>query len=215
MKNKEIEKQVGKIVQEEETPNGTVIYTSDRKYFIAKRDPVLSDSLAIKEISRYGIAPVIFVGDSYILEGYVEFSGRGLKLEDCGNLLSSIHMNKFEGKSLVHGDFGSSNTTDSDGNPKCFDYEFTHFGDVYRDLGRVILRNCNSPEEMIYFFESYSGKIPSLEELIEGLCSFCDWQNLMRKNSEFQEIPLIRKRQVKSSKKNIKAIFNSFKEVGG
>ncbi len=215
MKNKEIENQIGKILREEKTLNGSILYTDCRKYFVAKRDPELSEAPAIEKISSYGVAPVIFVGDSYILEEYVEFYPQKLTLEDSGKLLYEIHKNTFQGRQLVHGDFGETNTTYVEGNPRCFDYEYTHFGNAYVDLGRVILRICESPEEMIHFFENYTGQIPTPKDLSEGLSSFCDRQNLMRirKNLASQNIPLIRKNQIAKSKKDIVSIFNSFKQV--
>ena len=215
MNLKLIEKQIGRVILEKETPNGKVLYTQDGKYFVARRDPVLSERSAIKLISQYGIIPVILVGDSYILEKYVNFNPKQLKLEDRGKLLGLIHSNNLGGKPLVHGDFGISNTTYFNDAPKCLDYEFTHFGDVYRDIGRVILRNCGSVGEMVHFFDNYPSGIPSPDKLKDGLSSFCDWQNLLRirKNLEFPEVPLIRKEQVKDSRKNIEAIFKSFKNI--
>jgi hypothetical protein len=158
---------LGDIGNIERYNGGYLLKTKEGNFFMAKRDYLLSNPLAIKQLSQYGISPALFIGKDYILEEFRDFDKEELTNEELAILLKDIHANKNEKGVLVHGDYSRFNTTKICGHPKCFDYEFSHYGDSYRDLGRIILRECDSEEEVIKFFEVY-GRIPSLDNLKKG-----------------------------------------------
>ncbi len=190
------------------------IKIDDELLFIGKREPSIGDEEAIREIAKYGIAEIKEVGENYILEQFIEFEHMHLTLEEMAILLKEIHSNNHLGNPLVHGDYSRHNTTRLGGVPKCFDFEFTHYGDPFRDIGRVVLRECPQIEDVYSFLEIYSGKIPPRMELREGLISFCDWQHLMRtrKNVPYQNVPLLRKKQIIGASQNTKGIIQAFKQ---
>jgi hypothetical protein len=183
------------------------------KIFLARRGKY-SHLEAISLISKYGVAKVIGINKESIIEEFVRFDKMPLTINQLARLAKQIHANKRNNLSLVHGDFSSNNTTLFLGVPRCYDYEHAHFGNIYVDIGRVILRDCNSLQEVEYFFKEYRGDVPSMEELISGLIVFCDWQNKLRveKNAPYQEVPLVRKARLKRAPKDITSIINSFKE---
>lgn len=215
---KQISQVVGKEYELEKSSEGRIIKTDKEKYFLSKRDPDLSDKSAIEKITGYGISPIMLIGEDYILQRYVDFSKTSaLRIEEMSYLLRQIHSNKGKGGLLVHGDFSRHNTCKLEKVPRCYDYEFTHFGDPFIDLGRIILRELSGPEDIEKFFKVYSnGYLPSTERLKEGLSLFCDWQYLLRKrkNQPHQEVPLKRKEKIiKSSKKDFLDIINNFKTL--
>lgn len=194
--------------------NNQVISSSNGKYFLAKRDPTLSTPKAITKISKFGITPVILIGHNYILEKFIKFEYKAPSLKQLAYLLRDIHNNNYSQGTLVHGDFSKNNTTIYKGNLHCLDYEFSHFGNPYVDIGRIILRECNNEDDINDFFKFYSGGVPPLKLLQEGLSYFCDWQHLIRKRKKFpfQNIPLVRKERISESGKNYKQILKAFKD---
>jgi len=185
------------------------------KTYIAKRN-FRSDKEAIKLISeRYGFPKVIEIGNDYILEEFVEFKNIYPSLNQMSSLLKNIHSEKNLNKEpLVHGDFGAHNTILVNGEVKCFDYEYSHFGNVYADIGRVLLRGCKNVDDVYSFFNTYSNSIPDIEELKEGLIYFCNWQHDLRKEKElqYQKVPLIRASRILNSDNNLENIIKAFKE---
>lgn len=161
--------------------NGEILETEKGKFYLSPRDPELSDKDAIKLISQYGIVPITYIGSNFLLQPYIQFNHiRSKSPSEFGKLLKKIHGNSYRGKPFVHGDFAGHNTTKLDRDLKCFDFEFTHFGDPYLDIGRIILRECDTINDVIEFFEVYSGKVPKNDVLANGLSRFCDWQHLLR-----------------------------------
>jgi len=184
------------------------------KTYLAKRNHK-SDSEAIKIISKYGVAKVLEINRDSILEEFVDFKVVPLGPKNLGSLLRKIHSEKdSSGISLVHGDFGEHNTTRINGEPKCFDYEYAHFGNTYSDIGKVVLRNCDGWESFADFFIYYNKKLPDPEEFKEGLIYFCDWQSSLRleKDVPYSEVPLVRKnRLLRIKDKNLCRILEAFK----
>ncbi len=180
---------------------------------ISKRRSKYSDREAIFDISRYGVARVLEVTDSSIVQEFVQFDLMPPNLRQLAELAYKIHSNSNTKGNLVHGDFGPYNITVSFGDPKCYDYEHTHYGNIYVDLGRVILRSCRDVNEVRDFFTNYSGAIPSTDELREGLISFCEWQHLIRaeKGLLFQEVPLIRRERLFSARSELDDLLEAFK----
>lgn len=185
------------------------------KPYLAKRN-YRSNSEAIQRISsRYGLAKVIGINEDSILEEFIDFEIVPLGPKNLGSLLKKIHSEKnSSGVSLVHGDFGEHNTTIINGEPMCFDYEYTHFGNPYVDIGKVVLRNCFNEDDFFEFFRNYSNDLPKPENFREGLIYFCDWQNSSRleKRLPYHEIPLIRKERLKkTNKNNLFSLLDAFK----
>ncbi len=184
------------------------------KTYIAKRN-FRSDEEAIKEISsRFGLAKVLEIGKYYLLEEFINFEKIDLSLDQLSYLLKNIHsVRDNSGFSLVHGDFSQHNTTLFDGNEKCFDYEYSHFGNVYADVGRVLLRECGDFEDAELFFNIYSGGFPKSDELKDGLIYFCNWQHELRKekNLPCQDVPLIRGKRIENVCNKLEDILNAFK----
>jgi len=184
------------------------------KTHLAKRN-FRSEKEAIKKISsKFGVTKVLKIGKDYILEKFVDFNYKKLSLSQLSILLKEIHSEKNNSYlPLVHGDFSSQNTTLYLGEPKCFDYEYSHFGNAYVDIGRVLLRDCNDFKDVKMFFDIYSGNIPNLNLLKDGLIYFCDWQNSLRleKNLLFEKVPLIRKERIKQASNNLEEIIEAFK----
>ncbi len=184
------------------------------KTYIAKRN-FRSEEEAIKEISqRFGLARVLEIEKDYLLEEFINFEKIDLSLGQLSYLLKNIHSVKNNsGVSLVHGDFSQHNTTLFEGTAKCFDYEYCHFGNVYADVGRVLLRECGNFEDTELFFNIYSGGFPKSEELKDGLIYFCNWQHELRKekNLPYQDIPLIRSKRIENVSNKLEDILNAFK----
>lgn len=184
------------------------------KKFRAKRS-ISSNKEAIKRVSKYGIAKVLEINEKEIIEEHVNFELNYVNPKNLGKLLRKIHSEKNKhGENLVHGDFGEHNTTIFYGKPKCFDYEHAHFGNTYADIGRVILRDCNTFDEIGNFFKNYSGKIPDPKEMKKGLSYFCEWQHDLRdeKGVAYKHIPLIRKDRLdKTNTNDFKKIIKNFK----
>ena len=184
------------------------------KTYLAKRN-YRSDFEAIKKISKYGVARVIKINEHSILEEFVDFEIVPLGPKNLGSLLRKIHSEKSSlGISLVHGDFGEHNTTMINNEPKCFDYEYAHFGNPYTDIGKVVLRSCSNENDFLDFFMNYSGGLPKPENFREGLIYFCDWHHLIRleKGLPYHEVPLIRKSRLeKSDGKNLLSLLDAFK----
>ena len=184
------------------------------KTYLAKRDH-MSSSEAIQRISKYGLAKVLKINEDSILEEFVDFKVVPLGPKNLGSLLRKIHSEKdSSGISLVHGDFGEHNTTIINGESICFDYEYTHFGNIYSDIGKVVLRDCSGWQEFTDFFICYNGVLPDSNEFKEGLIYFCDWQNSLRLEKEvpYSEVPLVRKnRLLRIKDKNLGRILEAFK----
>jgi len=182
--------------------------------YIGKRN-YRSEPEAISRLSNYGVAKVLKINETNIIEEFVRFNVRKLGPKKLGALLNKIHSETNTlGQSLVHGDFGEHNTTILHSEPKCFDYEYAHFGDIYADLGKVILRDCNNWEGFTDFFSCYAGEIPHAKELKRGLIYFCDWQNSLRieKQLPYSEVPLHRKNRLRKVKsKSLMEILDAFK----
>lgn len=184
----------------------------NRKVFIGKRSKY-ANSEAIIMISKYGTARVIEVTNNRIIEENIKFSKIKLDLSQMAYLAREIHQNEKNGLRLVHGDLSFNNTTLYNGDPKCFDYEHAHFGNIYVDLGRIILRVCSNIEEIKIFFKMYTGSLPLVGDLKKGLATFCDWQHKVRveKLAPYSNVPLIRKRRVEESPENLEDVLNRFK----
>jgi hypothetical protein len=184
------------------------------KTYVAKRN-FRSEEEAIKKISsRFGLAKVLEIGNDYLLEEYVEFEKIDLSLDQLSYLLKDIHsIRNNSGLYLVHGDFSQHNTTLFEGNAKCFDYEYSHFGNTYADVGRILLRECRGFKDTELFFNIYSNGFPKCDELKEGLIYFCNWQNELRKekNLPYQEVPLIRGKRIEKVRNKLEDILNAFK----
>ena len=184
------------------------------KIYIAKRN-YRSEPEAILRLSNHGVARVLEINENSIIEEFIDFEKRKLGLKRLGHLLNKIHSERNHlGISLVHGDFGEHNATLINNEPKCFDYEYAHFGNVYADIGRVVLRDCDSWEDFTYFFSCYTGKIPKPEEFREGLIYFCNWQSSLRadKKLQYSEVPLYRKSRLnKVNGKDLGKILEAFK----
>lgn len=184
------------------------------KTHIAKRN-FRSDPKAIKLISKkYGLAKVLKIGENYILEEFIDFKRIHPTLEQMSSLLKRIHSEKNEyNVPLVHGDFGPHNTTLINGKIKCFDYEYSHFGNIYSDIGRVLLRNCDNLKDINFFFNIYAETFPEMYKLKKGLIYFCNWQYELRKekNLPYKEVPLIRAERIKKTKNSLNEIMDAFK----
>jgi hypothetical protein len=183
------------------------------KTFIAKRSPFSTEDAIRKISSRWGLAKVIEIGKDHIVEEHVNFQYKKPSLKKMAQLLKEIHSEtNISGVNLVHGDFSFQNVTILDGDIKCFDYEHSHFGNPYADIGRIILRGCGNILEALNFFGEYSGSVPEPEILREGLIYFCDWQNLLRetKGLPFAEVPLLRKEKIEKATNCLENILYSF-----
>lgn len=184
------------------------------KTHTAKRN-FRSEHEAIKEISsRFGLAKVLEIGEDYLLEEFIDFEKIDISLDQLSYLLRNIHsIRNTHGSSLVHGDFSKHNTTLFNGNPKCFDYEYSHFGNVYSDVGRVLLRECRNFRDAVLFFDIYSEGFPESDELRDGLIYFCNWQYELRKEKSlpYQDVPLIRSKRVEDACNKLEDILNAFK----
>ena len=182
--------------------------------YIAKRN-FRSEEEAIKRISsKFGLAKVLKIWDDYLLEEFVDFKQINPSLNQLSFLLKRIHSEKnVVGLSLVHGDFGEHNVTIINGETKCFDYEYSHFGNIYTDIGRVVLRRCNNFDEVNTFFDIYSDGFPSNDKLKNGLIYFCNWQYELRKekNLPYQQVPLIRAEKIKKINNDLSEILYAFK----
>ncbi len=201
------------IVKERIPSNGNYRLICEKgDFFLGRRSPTLSNSDAISKIGNYGVVPVIWIGIREILTPYKYFKQEELNILQLASLLKAIHSNKTKELVLVHGDFSRKNTTLDTGNPKCFDYEYTHWGNPYIDIGRLILREIKNERELEGFFEHYSGSMPKVADLKEGLITFCERQAKMReeKMSAFQEVPRIRARRINESPKDIHKILEAF-----
>jgi hypothetical protein len=204
----------GEIYSLEKKERGTVITAQNGKFLLTRRSPTLSNASAITKISEYGIARVFYVSATNILQQYLEFTPSNLGLDDLATLIKQIHSVREKQGTLVHGDFSRQNTTRYQNKPYCFDYEHTHWGDPYIDLGRIVLRECKSEEEVKFFFEKYQGSLPSLYDMREGFISFCQRQYEMRheKDLDFKEVPMIRGARLKKAcNNNLAEILNAFK----
>jgi RIO-like serine/threonine protein kinase len=183
------------------------LYTAKRNY--------RSDPEAIRKLSKYGVAKVFEIGEDYLLEEFVDFENIKLGPAKLGQLLKKIHGESNEkGIPLIHGDFGEHNTTVIENESLCYDYEYARFGEKYSDTGRVILRDCPETIDVEEFFHHYSGRLPPMEELSEGLKYFCDLQNAYRIEKElpFADVPLIRKERLNKNKHlNLVSILDAFK----
>lgn len=86
-------------------------------------------------------------------------------------------------------------------------------GNPYADIGRILLRVCNSIDEAFDFFKYYSTNTPNSSEFRDGLIYFCGWQNNLRKekNLPYQEVSILRKRRIESAADNLESIFHAFK----
>lgn len=191
----------------------TLVSTADQKYLIKKRS-FYSEENAIKVISEFGISQVIEVSNEEILETYNPFEKQFLTLKDYARLAQKIHQTKNHGVSLVHGDLSRHNTTLINGKIFCFDYEHTHWGNPFADLGRILLRECESYEDSLFFLETYySNSLPDINELQNGIIYFCDWQHKIRKEKklEYSEVPLIRKGRVLKTNLDLENIMYEFK----
>ena len=190
------------------------IDSEDNKLFLARRSKTLSEVSAIEAIAQYGFAPIYLIGKDFILQKNIDFTHRALELDQLTNLLRLIHNNINEGKTLVHGDFGQHNTTFYNGEPRCFDFEYTHWGNPYIDIGRMVLREMGTEEEVIKFFFNYLGNVPRLSELRNGFIAFCQRQYKMRaeKNSKFMYIPLERAKRLSKSKSNFSDLIKAFRD---
>ncbi len=183
------------------------------KTYIAKRNH-RSEPEAIQRLSKYGIAKVFEITESQIFEEYVNFEVIPLGPKNLGSLLKKIHSEKNSlGTSLVHGDFGEYNTTIINGESKCFDYEYAHFGNTYADIGRVVLRDCSSENDFVDFFANYFRLMPKPDILRKGLIYFCDWQYMLRseKGLPYANVPLIRKGRLKKARDDLNEILDLFK----
>ena len=214
MKLDGMEEYTGKVYSQFLKDSGTIVVSERGKFFLSKRSKTFSEPSAIKKVSDYGIAPVIWVGESNILQPFVNFEPIKPELKNLAEIMKKIHSNKQNNLTLVHGDFGSHNTTTYLGETKCFDYEYSHWGSPYIDLGRVVLRECKSEEDVNLLLENYFGGIPSLQELKLGFMDFCQRQYEMRreKNQDFQEVPLIRAKRLSKSGSTLAEILHAFKD---
>ena len=190
------------------------VFINSKPYFLRKRSKY-SDSEAIKLISNYGISEIIDIDNDFILEEFVNFEKVDLSLDEYVSLLQSIHTNNKDGLSLVHGDFSKFNTTKLNSLSLVIDYEHAHWGNIYEDLGRIILRETISVDESLSFLESYFKSIPDKQELRNGIVTFCYWQNKIRveKNIPYSNVPLKRARRVLAANNSYDAIINAFKRV--
>ncbi len=210
----EIKEYTGKIYDQFLQGKCTVLLAEKGKFFLSNRSNNLSDISAIKKVSDYGLSPVFWVGDSQILQSFVEFNSAPLNLSELTLLMKKIHSNQKGGLALIHGDFSRWNTVKYSEKAKCFDYEYCNWGNLYVDLGRVILRECKSEKEANLLLENYFGYTPKVEDLREGLITFCQRQYEMRheKNQSFQEIPKLRIERLLKSNLKIEEILRAFKE---
>lgn len=192
--------------------NSIVHDESGKKYFIKRRSKYSEDS-AIRNIAIYGLSNIIDINSEFILESFVDFTKKDLSLEEYVELLHKIHSNNEAGLSLVHGDFSKHNTTFYENEPTVFDYEHAHWGDIYVDIGRVILRETESVEESIGFLKIYFGNIPSLAKIRDGIVNFCYWQNKIReeKHLPYSNVPLIRAERVNSNGNTYSNLIMEFK----
>ncbi|MEK6927922.1 MAG: hypothetical protein AABX11_05825 [Nanoarchaeota archaeon] len=181
---------------------------------IKKKRSKYSEPEAIMAISRFGISNVIEIGADFIIERYIPFTPFAPTLDQLAELTKRIHRTTHENKNLVHGDLGFNNATVINTIPKCFDYEHAHFGNLYADLGRILLRCCKSDRDVESFFDIYSGRLPDLEVLRGGLIYFCEWQNLIRseKKLPFSEVPLKRRERLVKTRECLKDILKAFKD---
>ncbi len=209
-----VEKYTGKILGRYVKKRGEVIFAENGKYFLSKRCEKLSDASAIERVSNYGVARVLWVGRSEILQQFVDFDLVPLNLKEMAGLMGRIHSNKQDGLTLVHGDFSNSNTTRHNGDAKCFDYEHSHWGNPYVDIGRMVLRNCVSEKDVDLLFESYYGGMPPLEEMRDGFIAFCQRQYDMRhlKNLAFQVVPKVRAKRLRGCGSTLCEILHAFKD---
>jgi hypothetical protein len=210
----EIEEYTGRIYNKFVQGRGVVIVAERGKFFLSKRSETLSDASAIERVSDYGIAKVLWIGKSDILQLFVDFDHIPLNLRELTELMKKIHSNKKNDLTLVHGDFSSHNTTIYHGEAKCFDYEHNHWGNPYIDIGRIVLRECLSEGDIKLLFDNYSGGIPPLEELRFGFIAFCKRQYEMRceKNQVFQKVPKLRAERLLSSGSTLSEILCAFKD---
>jgi|SRR3989338_4528158 len=179
--------------------------------FIGKRSK-FSEPAAIIKISKYGIAKVLDITHDSIIQEFVDFEKKDLTLNQLANLARKIHLERDIKGILVHGDLSNNNTSLYFGEEKCYDYEHAHFGEPYADIGRIILRSCKEVNLTREFFMSYSGIIPEVEELKNGLIYFCNWQYKLRidKGLPFSSVPLERIKRVINADKDFDKIISAF-----
>ena len=188
-----------------------VVFNS-QNYFLRKRS-FYSDVEAIKSISKFGISKVIDIDANFVLEEFINFKKIDLSLDEYIPLLQKIHSHMKNNLILVHGDFSKYNTTNFNSKPVVMDYEHAHWGNIYEDLGRIILRETSSVENSLNFLESYFNQIPNKKELRDGVLAFCYWQNKIRleKSLPYAHIPLKRAKRVLLADNSYKSILNSFR----
>jgi len=214
MKYAEIKEYTGEIYNKIVQEQNIIIIAEKGKFFLSNRSPTLSDPSAIESVSDYGIAKVIWIGKSRILQPFINFEKIPLKLIEQLNLMKKIHQNKKGSLSLIHGDFSNNNLTNYGNEVKCFDYEHSHWGNPYVDIGRIILRECTSQEDIDFVLDNYFYKRPSAKELKQGFLVFCQRHYEMRheKNQAFQEIPKLRAKRLLKSNLTLNEILHSFKD---
>lgn len=210
----DIKKVLGVEFEIEELNNSIqLITTSDSKYLI-KRKSCYSNKEAIKAISKYGISKIVAVNDEQIIETYNPFEKQDISLMDFVTIARQIHQTQNElGLPLVHGDLSRYNTTLVNDTPFCFDYEHSHWGNPFADLGRILLRECKTFEDDLFFLHNYFNGILNINNLQKGIVYFCEWQHKIRKekNLSYSEVPLIRRERVLKSDLDLENIMYEFK----
>ncbi|HIH32177.1 TPA: hypothetical protein HA235_05705 [Candidatus Woesearchaeota archaeon] len=213
--NQEIKEKIGEYTLDSVLGSKSILKVDTNKYVFYNRSQY-SSADAIKKMSKFSLGKNILVGTDWILEEYVSFDNHKPSLYNMILLLKEIHKEKnLLGQSLVHGDFSSLNITIYNNLTYVYDNEHVHWDNIYVDLGRVLLRECNNGKDIFDVFNIYFQNIPSTKILREGLMVFCDWQHIIRKekNRPYVDIPLLRKKKILDSRDDLDSIINAFKLI--